>query len=71
MLTLAPPRRAVDYGSMKIVEKEGKTGNYLVYKNEKDKKRFVKFVFNDFKLSSKKGSESFAREYMENLPNGG
>jgi len=70
LFTLLPPRRAADYGEMKISKNEDKEGNVLVPRIKNGKKRFWKFVFNDFKLSEKKGSESFDRDFMENLPNG-
>lgn len=71
MFTVAPPRRAIDYGKMKIVDKEESDDfNYLVYEKAKNGKRFKKFVFNEFKLSDKKGSETFSRDYINNLPRG-
>ncbi len=69
--TLLPPRRAADYGEMKISYNEDLPTNVLVPTQASDNyKKFHKFVFNDFKLSEKKGSETFTREYVENLPRG-
>ena len=74
MLTVAPPRRAIDYGNMKITNNDKdlkkKDKNYIFYDKIGQKKRFKKFIFNDFKLADKKGSETFNREYMKNLPEG-
>lgn len=69
--TLLPPRRALDYAKMKVTYDENYDGNALIPTNATARyKKFKKFVFNDFKLAEKKGSETFTREYMLNLPNG-
>lgn len=70
LFTLLPPRRAADYGRMKITTNKDNKGNALVPQTHRGQKRFSKFVFNDFKLSEKKGSETFDRVFMKHLPRG-
>ena len=76
LFTLLPPRRSLDYSEMIVSQDENKEGNLLItrFKKNKDgskrKRVFWKFIFNDFKLSKNKGSESFDRYFILNLPNG-
>jgi len=68
LYTVLPPRRAMDYGTM-LIDPPDTTKNNSVITSGKSRK-FEKFIFNDYKLSEKKGSESFDRNYIKSLPNG-
>ena len=70
LFVLVPPRRSTDYGEMKITLNKERKGNSLLYQYHRGQKRFSKFVFNEYKLSEKKGSEVFDRVFMKNLPRG-
>ena len=70
LFTLLPPRRAGDYGEMKISRNLDYKGNAVIPITTLGKKKFGKFIFNDFKLANKKGKEVFDRKYISQLPKG-
>lgn len=70
LFTLLPPRRSADYGEMIISKNKEAKGNVLYPQTYDGQKRFSKFIFNDFKLSEKKGSEVYNRVFMKHLPRG-
>lgn len=66
LLVLLPPRRALDYGIMRINGVQDKDRNNCVVKDGK----FQEFVFNKYKGSDKKGSQTITRDDFSNLKNG-
>ena len=70
LFVLLPPRRSADYGEMKITLNKDRKGNSLLYQYHRGQKRFSKFIFNEYKLSEKKGSEIYDRMFMKHLPRG-
>lgn len=66
LFTILPPRRAIDYGVMKINPGKDWDGNEMIVKDGK----FERFIYRKYKLSKKKGIQEFDREFMNNLPNG-
>lgn len=65
LYSLLPPRRA-DFAEMKVDCNDNYEGNCVKTKNG----IFDKFIFKHYKLSHKKGTQTFTRAQILNLPNG-